>query len=232
MFKDDVKNELNIELSEQQLKQFDIYYKFLIEYNEITNLTRITDEEEVYYKHFYDSLTIVKSIDMHKINTLCDMGAGAGFPSIPLKIIYPHLKLTIIDSLGKRITFLKLLVEKLNLDHVFLVYDRIENYAKTHHDKFDLVTARALGKLPLILELGLPMTKMNSFFVAYKSKNYEEELSDSINALNLLGGEVTKIIQFEIPNAFGDRVHILIKKHKKSPLIYPRSFSAIKKKSL
>jgi len=232
MFKDDVKNELNIELSEQQLKQFDIYYKFLIEYNEITNLTRITDEEEVYYKHFYDSLTIVKSIDMHKINTLCDMGAGAGFPSIPLKIIYPHLKLTIIDSLGKRITFLKLLVEKLNLDHVFLVYDRIENYAKTHHDKFDLVTARALGKLPLILELGLPMTKMNSFFVAYKSKNYEEELSDSVNALNLLGGEVTKIIQFEIPNAFGDRVHILIKKHKKSPLMYPRSFSAIKKKSL
>jgi 16S rRNA (guanine527-N7)-methyltransferase len=169
---------------------------------------------------------------MHKINTLCDMGAGAGFPSIPLKIIYPHLKLTIIDSLGKRITFLKLLVEKLNLDHVFLVYDRIENYAKTHHDKFDLVTARALGKLPLILELGLPMTKMNSFFVAYKSKNYEEELSDSVNALNLLGGEVTKIIQFEIPNAFGDRVHILIKKHKKSPLMYPRSFSAIKKKSL
>jgi 16S rRNA (guanine527-N7)-methyltransferase len=232
MFKDDVKNELNIELSEQQLKQFDIYYKFLIEYNEITNLTRITDEEEVYYKHFYDSLTIVKSIDMHKINTLCDMGAGAGFPSIPLKIIYPHLKLTIIDSLGKRITFLKLLVEKLNLDNVFLVYDRIENYAKTHHDKFDLVTARALGKLPLILELGLPMTKMNSFFVAYKSKNYEEELSDSVNALNLLGGEVTKIIQFEIPNAFGDRVHILIKKHKKSPLMYPRSFSAIKKKSL
>jgi 16S rRNA (guanine527-N7)-methyltransferase len=232
MFKDDVKNELNIELSEQQLKQFDIYYKFLIEYNEITNLTRITDEEEVYFKHFYDSLTIVKSIDMHKINTLCDMGAGAGFPSIPLKIIYPHLKLTIIDSLGKRITFLKLLVEKLNLDHVFLVYDRIENYAKTHHDKFDLVTARALGKLPLILELGLPMTKMNSFFVAYKSKNYEEELSDSVNALNLLGGEVTKIIQFEIPNAFGDRVHILIKKHKKSPLMYPRSFSAIKKKSL
>ena len=232
MFKDDVKNELNIELSEQQLKQFDIYYKFLIEYNEITNLTRITDEEEVYYKHFYDSLTIVKSIDMHKINTLCDMGAGAGFPSIPLKIIYPHLKLTIIDSLGKRITFLKLLVEKLKLDHVFLVYDRIENYAKTHHDKFDLVTARALGKLPLILELGLPMTKMNSFFVAYKSKNYEEELSDSVNALSLLGGEVTKIIQFEIPNAFGDRVHILIKKHKKSPLMYPRSFSAIKKKSL
>jgi 16S rRNA (guanine527-N7)-methyltransferase len=232
MFKDDVKNELNIELSEQQLKQFDIYYKFLIEYNEITNLTRITDEEEVYYKHFYDSLTIVKSIDMHKINTLCDMGAGAGFPSIPLKIIYPQLNLTIIDSLGKRITFLKLLVEKLNLDHVFLVYDRIENYAKTHHDKFDLVTARALGKLPLILELGLPMTKMNSFFVAYKSKNYEEELSDSVNALNLLGGEVTKIIQFEIPNAFGDRVHILIKKHKKSPLMYPRSFSAIKKKSL
>ena len=116
MFKDDVKDNLQIELTEFQLKQFDIYYKFLIEYNEVTNLTRITDEEEVYYKHFYDSLTIVKSLDMNGINTLCDMGAGAGFPSIPLKIMYPHLQITIIDSLGKRITFLKLLIEKLNLD--------------------------------------------------------------------------------------------------------------------
>lgn len=232
MFKDDVKDNLQIELTEFQLKQFDIYYKFLIEYNEVTNLTRITDEEEVYYKHFYDSLTIVKSLDMNGINTLCDMGAGAGFPSIPLKIMYPHLQITIIDSLGKRITFLKLLIEKLNLDDVFLVYDRIENYAKNHHDNFDLVTARALGKLPLILELGLPMAKINSFFVAYKSKSYEEELNDSSNALKLLGGKVIEVIPFEIPSAYGDRVHIIIQKHKKSPLIYPRSFSAIKKKSL
>lgn len=232
MFKDDIKNELGIELSTDQLKQFDIYYNFLIEYNEITNLTRITDEEEVYYKHFYDSLTIVKSLDISKIMTLCDMGAGAGFPSIPLKIVFPHLHITIIDSLGKRIAFLKLLIEKLNLENVFLVYDRIENYAKNHHNSFDSVTARALGKLPLILELGLPMNKINSYFVAYKSKSYEEELNEASNALNLLGGKVIKVIPFEIPNAYGDRVHILIQKHKKSPLIYPRSFSAIKKKSL
>lgn len=232
MFKDDIKKNLGIELSTNQLKQFDIYYNFLIEYNEITNLTRITDEEEVYYKHFYDSLTIVKSLDITKITTLCDMGAGAGFPSIPLKIMFPHLHITIIDSLGKRITFLKQLIEKLNLKNVSLVYDRIENYAKNHHNSFDLVTARALGKLTLILELGLPMNKVNSYFLAYKSKSYEEELTEASNALNLLGGKLIKVIPFEIPNAYGDRVHILIQKHKKSPLIYPRSFSAIKKKSL
>lgn len=232
MFKDDIKKNLGIELSTNQLKQFDIYYNFLIEYNEITNLTRITDEEEVYYKHFYDSLTIVKSLDITKITTLCDMGAGAGFPSIPLKIMFPHLHITIIDSLGKRITFLKQLIEKLNLKNVSLVYDRIENYAKNHHNSFDLVTARALGKLTLILELGLPMNKVNSYFLAYKSKSYEEELAEASNALNLLGGKLIKVIPFEIPNAYGDRVHILIQKHKKSPLIYPRSFSAIKKKSL
>jgi len=232
MFKDDIKKNLAVEISSNQLKQFDIYYNFLIEYNEITNLTRITDEEEVYYKHFYDSLTIVKSLDITKITTLCDMGAGAGFPSIPLKIMFPHLHITIIDSLGKRITFLKQLIEKLDLKNVTLIYDRIENYAKNHHNSFDLVTARALGKLNLILELGLPMNKVNSYFLAYKSKSYDEELTEASNALNLLGGKVIKVIPFEIPNAYGDRVHILILKHKKSPLIYPRSFSAIKKKSL
>ena len=232
MFKDDIKKNLAVEISSNQLKQFDIYYNFLIEYNEITNLTRITDEEEVYYKHFYDSLTIVKSLDITKITTLCDMGAGAGFPSIPLKIMFPHLHITIIDSLGKRITFLKQLIEKLDLKNVTLIYDRIENYAKNHHNSFDLVTARALGKLNLILELGLPMNKINSHFLAYKSKSYEEELAEASNALNLLGGKLIKVIPFEIPNAYGDRVHILIQKHKKSPLIYPRSFSAIKKKSL
>ncbi len=232
MFKDDIKKNLAVEISSNQLKQFDIYYNFLIEYNEITNLTRITDEEEVYYKHFYDSLTIVKSLDITKITTLCDMGAGAGFPSIPLKIMFPHLHITIIDSLGKRITFLKQLIEKLDLKNVTLIYDRIENYAKNHHNSFDLVTARALGKLNLILELGLPMNKVNSYFLAYKSKSYDEELTEASNALNLLGGKVIKVIPFEIPNAYGDRVHILIQKHKKSPLIYPRSFSAIKKKSL
>jgi len=232
MFKDDVKSNLQVELSELQLNQFEVYFKFLIEYNKITNLTRITDEEEVYFKHFYDALTIIKSVDFNSIKTLCDMGAGAGFPSIPLKIIYPHLYITIIDSLGKRITFLKQLIEKLNLEHVFLVYDRIENYAKNHHNQFDLVTARALGKLPLILELGLPMNKIDSFFVAYKSKNYKEELSDSSNALIQLGGKLEKVVFFEIPHQYGDRVHLVIKKYKKSPSMYPRSFSAIKKKSL
>lgn len=232
MFKDDIKRYFDIDLSQKQLDQFDTYYKFLVEYNKVTNLTRITDQQEVYYKHFFDSLTLIDSVDLNQINSLCDMGAGAGFPSIPLKIIFPHLHITIIDSLGKRITFLNQLIEKLGLSHVFLVYDRIENYAKLNHNQFDLVTARALGKLSLILELGLPMNKVNGLFVAYKSKNYEQELNEASNAIDVLGGKLNKVVPLEIPNGYGDRVHIIIKKHQKSPLNYPRPFSAIKKKNL
>lgn len=232
MFKENVKDNLSIVLSDVQLEQFDKYYAFLIEYNQITNLTRITEEQEVFFKHFYDSMTLAKSIDLNQVKTLCDMGAGAGFPSIPLKIIYPHLEITIIDSLGKRITFLKNLVELLELKDVRLIYDRIENHAQTHRETYDVVTARALGKLPLILELGMPMIKIRGQFIAYKSGNYEEELSLSTEAIKILGGQLESIVPIQLPNQFGDRIHIIITKTHKSPSIYPRAFSAIKKKSL
>lgn len=232
MFKDDIKNYLNLEISDEQLSLFEIYYEFLIEYNQITNLTRITDRKEVFYKHFYDSLTLVKSIDMKKVLNLCDMGAGAGFPSVPLKILFPDLKITIIDSLGKRITFLKMLLKKLEITDVTIVYDRIENYARSNLENFDIVTARALGKLPLILELGLPMTKINGYFVAYKSSQYIEEVNQSKEALYILGGKILKIVDIKLPQSYGDRSHIVIKKDKKTPKIYPRSFAQIKKKIL
>jgi 16S rRNA (guanine527-N7)-methyltransferase len=232
MFKEVVQSSLNVELTDKQIAQFDTYYKFLIEYNKITNLTRITEKEEVFYKHFYDSLTLINSIDVKRIENLCDMGAGAGFPSIPLKILFPHLKITIIDALGKRITFLKQLLEKLGIKDVYIIYDRIENYALSNFEKFDVVTARALGKLPLILELGLPMTKINGYFIAYKSNQYIEEVNQSKQALKLLGGKIFKIVDITLPLSYGNRTHVVIKKIDATPNIYPRSYALIKKKTL
>ncbi|MCF7931087.1 MAG: 16S rRNA (guanine(527)-N(7))-methyltransferase RsmG, partial [Acholeplasmataceae bacterium] len=165
-FKEDISKELNIEITEEQATQFETYYQFLIEYNEITNLTRITEKEEVYYKHFYDSLTLVKSINFNEIESICDMGSGAGFPSIPLKIIYPHLQVTIVDSLNKRIIFLNKLVDKLGLVDIKLIHNRVEVFALDNQMEFDLVTARALGNLSLILEMGIPMTKIGGKFIA------------------------------------------------------------------
>jgi 16S rRNA (guanine527-N7)-methyltransferase len=229
-FKESLKD-LKIELTDEQLRMFEIYYTFLLEYNQITNLTRITDYEEVFIKHFYDSLTLADAVDMKEISTLCDMGSGAGFPSLPLKIIYPHLNITIIDSLNKRIKFLEQLVVRMNLENVTLVHDRVEVYAINHQDSFDLVTARALGSMALIVEMGLPMMKKSGRFVAYKALQYEEEIEASKNALKVLGSEIDSIKHFDLPNAFGSRVLILIKKNK-SIHGYPRSFAIMTKKPL
>ena len=186
-------------LSDEQLKQFDRYYDELIRYNEHTNLTRITDRDEVDIKHFYDSISLAQTVDLTQVNTLCDMGSGAGFPSLPLKILFPHLKITIIDSLGKRIIFLKELIETLDFKDVELVYDRIEAHAKTHQETYDLVTARALGTLPMILEMGVPMLKTSGLFVAFKGQRYQKELLDSQRAMHMLGSELIKENQYSLP---------------------------------
>jgi 16S rRNA (guanine527-N7)-methyltransferase len=229
-FKESLKD-IKIELTEEQLLLFEIYYAFLLEYNQITNLTRITDHEEVFYKHFYDSLTLADTIDIKKITSLCDMGSGAGFPSLPLKIIYPHLNVTIVDSLNKRIKFLEQLIEKLNMENVTLVHDRVETYAIHHQNTFDLVTARALGSMPLISEMGIPMTKKNGYFVAYKAVRYEEEIKESEHTLKVLGSEIIDIKHFDLPKAFGSRVLIVIKKNK-SVIGYPRNFALMTKSPL
>ncbi len=231
IFLKEVTEKFNFELSDRQQEQFDIYYRTLIEYNRKVNLTRITEETEAYFKHFFDSLTMINSVDLKNYQTICDMGAGAGFPSIPLKIIYPHLKITIIDSLGKRIKFLKTLLEALQINDVKLVYDRIEIYAKDHQKQFDIVTARALGPLQIILELGLPMVKEGKFFLAYKASNYQEEIGLAQNVLKVLKGNIVDIKEIELPLDMGFRSHIIIKKEK-HVLGYPRAFAAIKKNPL
>jgi 16S rRNA (guanine527-N7)-methyltransferase len=230
-FREDVLKFLNINLSEYQLNQFKQYYEQMIEYNKHTNLTRIIDEHEVYYKHFYDSITLAKSIDINQIKSICDMGSGAGFPSIPLKIIYPHLEVTIIDSLQKRIKFLDLLIDNLRLDFVNLNHERIETYATGHQNQFDVVTARALGNLSLILEMGIPMVKLNGLLVAFKALNYQEEINSSEQALKTIGARLNQIESFNLPYDYGYRTHIIIKKEKHVEG-YPRQFSLMTKKPL
>jgi len=230
-FKDDLKKYLDIDLSDKQIDQFQTYYEFLIEYNKNINLTSITEMDEVYYKHFFDSLTALKYIDFNDINSLCDMGSGAGFPSLPLKIIYPHLEITIIDSLNKRLLFLERLIDKLKFDQVILIHDRIENYALNHQNHFDFVTARALGDLSLISEMGLPMTKIEGHFLAYKGQNIEEELGKAISGIQKLGGKIETLYSFELPYEYGGRSLVYITKIKEVKN-FPRNFQLMKNKPL
>ncbi|MDI6453667.1 16S rRNA (guanine(527)-N(7))-methyltransferase RsmG [Peloplasma aerotolerans] len=229
--KEDLLRNLKISLDEKQEEQFEKYYAFLIEYNKKINLTRITEKKEVYYKHFYDSLTIVQTVDMANINSICDMGSGAGFPSIPLKIIYPDLDVTIIDSLNKRITFLNELTNLLEISNVHLIHDRIETFAIKHQKKYDLVIARALGNMQLITEMGLPMTKPGGYLVAYKALNYDLELSQASACINKLGGKISDVRTFELPQEFGHRVHVVVNKVKHVDG-YPRSFVKMTKNPL
>ncbi|MCD7809331.1 MAG: 16S rRNA (guanine(527)-N(7))-methyltransferase RsmG [Erysipelotrichaceae bacterium] len=221
----------NITLNDKQLQQFEIYYQTLIEWNQKMNLTAITDKEDVYLKHFYDSLTI--SFDQHfDHQLLCDVGAGAGFPSIPLKIVYPNLKITIIDSLQKRIIFLQHLVEVLDLKDIELIHARAEEYAINHREYFDIVTARAVARLNVLDELCLPLVKVGGEFIALKGLKGEEELLEAEMGIEKLGGQITMETEFTLSDDNDYRYNLYIEKVKKTPHKYPRSYSQIKKKPL
>ena len=222
---------INIQLSDRQLEQFEIYFKFLVEYNEFVNLTAITEEEDVYIKHFYDSILVGQTFDLSKIETICDVGSGAGFPSIPLKIVYPHLNVTIVDGLDKRITFLKQLVYKLGLSNVNLVHGRAEEYAKDHRESFDIVTARAVARANILNELCIPLVKVGGHFISMKGKNAEEEINEG-NSMNLLKGKIMKQSEYYLPKEESKRVLIVINHYEKCPLKYPRAFASIKKNPL
>jgi 16S rRNA (guanine527-N7)-methyltransferase len=168
---------------------------------------------------------------MNDIQSICDMGSGAGFPSIPLKIIYPHLHITIVDSLNKRIVFLQKLIEKLGMDYVSLIHDRVEHFALEHQQQFDFVTARALGSLSLISEMGIPMTKVGGKFIGLKGINYEAELTESRQGIKILGGIIKDVKKYILPEEYGTRYHIIIEKNKHTKG-YPRHFSIMSKKPL
>ena len=212
-----------IELSEEQQRQFQTYYQMLVEWNEKINLTSITEEHEVYLKHFYDSIAPSFYTDLTKELTICDIGAGAGFPSIPLKIIYPNLKVTIVDSLNKRIKFLNQLAEALDLENVNFVHDRAETFGKgVYRESYDIVTARAVARLSVLSELCLPLVKKGGQFIALKSSKGEEELEEARFGLGILGGKVRETISYELPEEAGERQMILIDKRSQTPKKYPR----------
>ncbi len=221
---------LDIILTEKQLNDLDTYYKMLIDYNSHTNLTRITDENDVYLKHFYDSLTLVKAINLDS-GTLLDIGTGAGFPGLVLKIVFPKLKVTLVDSLNKRITFLKLVIEKLDLKDIEAVHARAEEYIMEKRESFDIVTSRAVANMNMLSELCIPFVKVGGYFVPMKA-DVKDELKSAEKVIKTLGGVLKDNIVFELPRDAGTRTLIKIEKLVKTSVKYPRKFNEIKKKPL
>lgn len=216
-----------VKLSDEQMQQFQTYYEFLVATNEHVNLTAITKQDEVYLKHFYDSL--LPALEVKDLQTrpfsICDVGAGAGFPSIPLKIAFPNLKVTIVDSLNKRIKFLEELSQKLNLTDTYFYHARAEEFAgkkSGFRESFDVVTARAVARLSVLSEFCLPLVKLNGRFIALKAQKASEELSDAKYAVATLGGKIEEDIQTALPKSDETRHIIVISKKKTTPNKYPR----------
>ena len=227
--------EMGLELNEKQMAQYARYYELLVEWNEKINLTAITERDEVYLKHFYDSITLgLHTGVLEGEITLCDVGAGAGFPSIPLKIAFPNIKVTIVDSLNKRINFLELLFKELGLEGVRCYHDRAETFGQNpdHRAAYDIVTARAVARLSVLSELCVPLVKKGGYFVAMKAASSQEELDDAKAAIATLGGKVEEDYAFELPKEEGERHIILIKKAKETPKKYPRKPGLPNKKPL
>lgn len=220
---------LNIEVTPEKLDQLKEYASFLLEYNQHTNLTAIRDINEVYLKHFYDSLTIVKAINLKEVNTVLDIGTGPGFPGMVLKIIYPHLQITLMDSNNKKIGFLKALAQELNLN-VEIIYGRAEEFIVNRREYYDVVTSRAVASLDILAELSIPYVKTNGFFVAMKS-NYQEELQATLPILKKLDSKVEKIEKFSLPKIEANRAIICIRKEKATNHKYPRNYNQIKNAS-
>ena len=226
--------DLGFPLTDRQKEQYERYFELLVEWNEKINLTAITDKDEVYLKHFYDSIAPILQglIENHPIRLL-DIGAGAGFPSLPMKILFPELDVTIIDSLNKRINFLHLLAEELGLSGVHFYHGRAEDFAqdKAFRAQFDIVTARAVARMQVLSELTIPYLKVGGQLLALKASNAPEELEEAKNALNLLFSKVEDNLQYELPN--GDPRYItLVEKKKETPNKYPRKAGMPNKRPL
>jgi 16S rRNA (guanine527-N7)-methyltransferase len=221
---------IGIEITDRKLEQLEKYYELLVEYNKVMNLTGITEKEEVYLKHFYDSLTISKIINLNNENSLCDLGSGAGFPGIVIKIFYPNLNIVLVDSLNKRINFLNIVIKELGLENITAIHSRIEEYAVANKEKFDVVTARAVAPLNILLELGINLVKVGKYFIAMKG-NIESE-PDYSNAIKKLDCSLGNIVKFKLPIEESNRSLIKIIKEKSTSKLFPRKYSEIKKKPL
>ena len=226
--------DLDFPLTDRQKEQYERYFELLVEWNEKINLTAITEKDEVYLKHFYDSIApILQGLIENQPIRLLDIGAGAGFPSLPMKILFPELDVTIIDSLNKRINFLHLLSEELGLSGVHFYHGRAEDFAqdKAFRSQFDLVTARAVARMQVLSELTIPYLKVGGRLLALKASNAPEELEEAKNALNLLFSKVEDNLQYELPN--GDPRYItVVEKKKETPNKYPRKAGLPNKRPL
>ena len=222
--------ELSVEIDDKKLEQLEKFYNFLITENKKYNLTAITDKEQVYLKHFYDSISLVKIIKLEN-QSLCDIGTGAGFPGIVLKIVFPDLDVTLIESNGKKCNFLNLVKEKFNLQKLTIISERAEIYSKTNREKFDIVTSRAVAPLKHLLEYSIPAVKNNGFYVAMKS-NVDEEMKNIGNYYQKLNIKLENKIIFKLPKENSLRTLLLYKKTDKTNLIYPRKYTEIKKKDI
>lgn len=222
-------NKLGIELDNNQLLQLEKYYNLLVEWNEKINLTAITLKKDVYLKHFYDSLTIQKVIDLNSIDSLCDIGTGAGFPGMVLKICFPNLNVTLVDSLNKRIIFLKDVIEKLDLKQISVYHSRVEEFA--FRETYDIVTARAVAPLNMLLEYSIPLVKINKYFIAMKA-NVENEIMNIGNCIKQLDCKLIEKKEFYLPFENSIRNLVVFQKVLKTNAKFPRKYSEIKNKPL
>lgn len=226
--------ERGIELTDQQSMQFEKYFELLVEWNEKMNLTAITEKQEVYEKHFYDSLTASFFFDFHQVQTLIDIGAGAGFPSLPNKILFPHLHVTIVDSLNKRISFLNHLCKEIGLEHVRCVHGRAEDLGvnPNFRETFDVVTARAVARLNVLSEYCLPFAKVGGSFICLKGSDASIELNEAKKSIKTLGAKTRKMENLLLPSDQAERSIIIIDKQAPTPKEYPRKAGTPAKKPI
>jgi len=224
-------NKLNIKPTTEQLKALESYKDMLIENNKKFNLTAITKTEDIYLKHFYDSLSITKVIDLTKDLKILDIGTGAGFPGIVLKILFPNLKITLLDSNNKKIKFLEEVIKVLKLENIKCICSRAEELPAEYREYFDIVTSRAVANLRILAELSIPYVKVNGYFISLKGKA-EDEIQESASTIKKLVSKIEKVEKFVLPDKKGERTIIMIKKEKETPKIYPRKYDKILKQVL
>ena len=216
--------ELGITLDEIQKKQFTDFYEYLVEKNKVMNLTGITEFQEVLVKHFLDSLACVKAVDMSRIKRIMDIGTGAGFPGVPLKIAFPHLEACLLDSLKKRVNFLEETFQMLKLENITAIHGRAEEYAKNkqYRETYDLCVSRAVSNLATLSEYCLPYVKTGGYFISYKSGTVQEEVEQAQKAVKILGGKIQDVVYFQLPDSGIQRSLVVIEKIKATPGRYPR----------